>query len=96
MALIQARLPRGQKSRPAVKLIAGLFLSGFLDRSFAIMNIKQEVRGLLVKEQDGGVANMSINRCHKHGLSIDTMWDDLNPQAQWELNFINILILIKR
>ena len=31
----------------------------------------------MVKSQDGGAANMSINRCHKHGLSIDTMWDDL-------------------
>ena len=24
---------------------------------------------------------MSTNRSHKHGLSIDTMWDDLNPQV---------------
>lgn len=45
------------------------------------MNIKQEVRGLLVKEQDGGAASMSTNRSHKHGLSIDTMWDDLKPQV---------------
>jgi hypothetical protein len=36
--------PGGKKSRPAVVVIEGLFLSGFLDRSFAIMNIKQEVR----------------------------------------------------
>lgn len=43
------------------------------------MNIKQEVRELLVKEPDRGVASMSINRCHKHGLSIDTMLDDLKP-----------------
>ncbi len=37
------RPPRGQQNSPAVQVIAGLFLSGFLDRSFAIMNIKQEV-----------------------------------------------------
>lgn len=28
---------------------------------------------------------MSTNRSHKHGLSIDTMWDDLKPQVHQEI-----------
>ena len=48
---------------------------------YVICYNEHKARRLLVKSQDGGAASMSTNRSHKHGLSIDTMWDDLKPQV---------------
>lgn len=38
---------------------------------------------------------MSTNRSHKHGLSIDTMWDDLKPQVHQVIknNLLKIIFL---